>query len=276
MGCGRTTARVAFKYLVVPGEGANEGTFRPLKLILPPGKLLSADATSPMGNYSRAFPTVIDAVIRAFEEALPERVAGGHFGNFAVVRFIGRDSAGRPFDCIDAGHGGWGASLGHDGSGPYRTMAHGDSRIIPTELLEALYPFRVEAFSLRQDSGGPGQFRGGLGYIKTYRMTGPATLRVDFDRTLCPPWGVRGGGDGAPGFASVHRHGAPAAERVYKSKGLALGVGDVVHAEIGGGGGYGPPASRDRNRVLDDLRRGYVSAAAAERDYGVKLDEVEK
>src|ERR1700704_921750 len=70
-GGGQTTARVAFKYLRGAAEMANEGTFRPIKLILPPGKLLSADPTAPMGNYSTPFPTVIDAVISALGKALP-------------------------------------------------------------------------------------------------------------------------------------------------------------------------------------------------------------
>ena len=79
-GGGRTTARVAFKYLIANDELANEGTFRPLKLVLPHGKIISADPTAPMGNYSQPFPTVIDAIIKALEKALPERVTGGHFG----------------------------------------------------------------------------------------------------------------------------------------------------------------------------------------------------
>jgi N-methylhydantoinase B len=85
-GGGRTTARVAFKYLIATNEMANEGTFRPLTLILPEGKFLSANATAPMGNYSQAFPTVIDAIIKALENALPERVTGAHFGTFGARR----------------------------------------------------------------------------------------------------------------------------------------------------------------------------------------------
>ena len=84
-GGGRTTARVAFKYLVARGAPANEGTFRPLKLILPEGKLLSASPTSAMQNYPMPFPTVIDAIIKALETALPERVTGAHFGTYSGV-----------------------------------------------------------------------------------------------------------------------------------------------------------------------------------------------
>ena len=77
-GGGRTCARVAFKYLIATEEPANEGTFRPLKMILPEGKLLSAEPTAAMGLYSIPFPTVIDCIIKALEPALPERVTGAH------------------------------------------------------------------------------------------------------------------------------------------------------------------------------------------------------
>jgi N-methylhydantoinase B len=271
-GGGRTTARVAFKYLLGADEPANEGTFRPIKLVLPPGKILSAAADAPMGNYSRSFPTVIDAVIKAFENALPERVVGGHFGNFAVVRFIGKRRDGTGFDCIDAGHGGWGAGARQDGGGPFRTMAHGNTQTIPVELLESLYPFRVDEFALRADSGGAGTFRGGLGYSKTYTMTGGCTLRVDFDRVKFPPWGVRGGRDGKPGWVSIRKAESDKPEVVYKTKGYALGQGDVIHVEIAGGGGFGPPSGRSRELVVRDVARGYVSAAAAANEYGVTLD----
>src|SRR6185436_4833352 len=96
-GGGQTTARVAFKYLLGADEMANEGTFRPLKLVLPPGKILSADPTAPMGNYSQPFPTVIDAIIKALEKALPERVTGAHFGTFSGVRFRGKRDNGTLF-----------------------------------------------------------------------------------------------------------------------------------------------------------------------------------
>src|SRR5262249_38806011 len=113
-GGGQTTARVAFKYLMGAGEMANEGTFRPLKLILPPGKLLSAEATAPMGNYSMPFPTVIDAVIKALEPALPAFVPGGHFGSHSGIRFFGRRADGTYFSTHDSGHGGWGGWRTHD------------------------------------------------------------------------------------------------------------------------------------------------------------------
>ena len=267
-GGGVTTARIAFKYLIATDEPANAGTFRPLKLILPPGTLVSASPTAAMGNYGFPFPTIVDTFIRALEKAMPEAVTGAHFGSYSSVRFIGKFADGKPFQCYDSGHGGWGASARGDGSGPFRTMAHGDSRIIPVELQESMYPYRLEAFSLREDSAGAGRHRGGLGFRKQYRILGPCRLSLNFERHVCPPWGVRGGGAGEPGIVHVYKGGTGEPEIVYKSEHYALDPGDVVVVETGGGGGYGAPSERDTAAIERDLLYGYITPAAAERDYG--------
>ena len=270
-GGGQTTARVAFKYLLGASEMANEGTFRPLKLVLPPGKILSADSTAPMGNYSTPFPTVIDAIIKALEKALPDRVPGGHFATHSGVRFHGRRENGSYFDSHDSGHGGWGACATHDGSGPFRTMAHGDTRIIPLELQEASLPIRIVEFSLRGDSGGPGKFRGGLGFRKKYEMLDGCMLQTNLDRTKFPPWGVHGGKEGRAGRFSLERHGEEPRD-ISKQKGMKLQLGDIVCVETGGGGGYGAPEERSLEKIQSDLDAGYVSLDAVRRDYAVSLD----
>jgi N-methylhydantoinase B len=232
---------------------------------------LSADPTAPMFMYPTPFPTVIDAIIKALENALPARVPGGHFGTHSGVRFYGRRPNGSFFDSHDSGHGGWGACATHDGAGPFRTMAHGDTRIIPLELQEAILPFRIEEFALRQDSGGAGTFRGGLGFRKAYRILAPCNLGTNLDRTLCPPWGVQGGGQAQPGRFTLRKAGSDAPESVDKENAYQLAPGDLVCVETGGGGGYGPPPGRRLELIQRDIDAGYVSAAAAMRDYGVKI-----
>jgi N-methylhydantoinase B len=270
-GGGQTIARVAFKYLMGADEMANEGTFRPIKLVLPLGKLISADPTAPMFMYPTPFPTVIDAVIKALEKALPARVPGGHFGTHSGVRFYGRRANGSFFDTHDSGHGGWGACATHDGSGPYRTMAHGDTRIIPLELQESLMPFRIETFSLREDSGGAGKFRGGMGFRKVYRILRPCLLGTNLDRTKYPPWGVHGGREGKPGRFTLVKAGETQERSVEKENAYPLQPGDLVCVETGGGGGYGPPAERSLALIQRDLDAGYVSTVAAKQDYGVTI-----
>ena len=271
-GGGQTTARVALKYLMGSSEMANEGTFRPLKMILPHGKILSADPTAPMFMYPTPFPTVIDAVIKALETALPARVPGGHFATHSGVRFYGRRPNGSFFDSHDSGHGGWGACATHDGAGPFRTMAHGDTRIIPLELQETLLPYRIDGFSLREDSGGPGKFRGGLGFRKTYRMLSSCLLGTNLDRTKFPPWGANGGGEAKPGRFIVRKAGADKDLVIDKEDSYRLEAGDVVCVETGGGGGYGPVKERTLDAIQRDVDAGYVSPGAAMHDYGVTID----
>jgi N-methylhydantoinase B len=150
-------------------------------------------------------------------------------------------------------------------------MAHGDTRIIPIELQESLYPMRIEEFALREDSAGGGKFRGGLGFRKRYAVLGPCSLWANFDRIACPPWGVRGGLAAKPGEVRVLKKGAETAEIFYKSEGTELDAGDTIFVETGGGGGYGPPSERATANVVRDLRLGYISPAAAERDYGLVI-----
>jgi N-methylhydantoinase B len=268
-GGGLTTARIAFKYLIATDEPANAGTFRPLKMILPPGTLVSASPRAAMGNYGFPFPTIVDTFIKALEPALPLAVTGAHFGSYSSVRLIGTFTDGTPFQCYDSGHGGWGASAKGDGSGPFRTMAHGDSRIIPVELQESMYPYRLESFTLREDSAGAGKQRGGLGFRKTYRILGTCRISLNFERHVCPPWGVHGGGAAQPGIVRVYKGGTGEPEIVYKSEHYQLSPGDIVVVETGGGGGYGSPLERDRAAIARDLEYGYITPEAAKRDYAL-------
>jgi N-methylhydantoinase B len=268
-GGGMTAARVAFKYLIMPREPANEGMYRPLKLILPEGKIISARPDAPMGGYPFPLPTVIDAIIRALQSAVPDKATGAHFGTHSGFMVRGTWPDGRAFLAHDSGHGGWGAGDGHDGAGPFRTMAHGDTRLIPMELQETLLPFRVESLELRPDSGGAGKFRGGLGFRKKYVITYPCLLTTNVDRTRDPPWGVQGGEAGQPGCVTVYKA-AGGSEIISKVRNYLVKPGDVVVLETGGGGGWGAPSTRAREAIERDIARGYISRAAAERDYGVK------
>jgi len=272
-GGGRTCARVAFKYLIATDEPANEGTFRPLKMILPEGKLLSAEPTAAMGLYSIPFPTVIDCIIKALEPALPQRVTGAHFGTFSSLSFSGkRIDTGAPFKANDSGHGGWGACATHDGAGPFRTMAHGDTRLIPIELQESMYPYRVEEFCLRQDSGGPGKWRGGLGFDKQYVLLAPCELWANFDRIGCPPWGVQGAKAAKAGQVLIFKDGKQEAKLLYKTENCPLQAGDRVRMATGGGGGYGSPSERPVELVQRDVIRGFVSLESARDDYDVVIE----
>ena len=257
-GGGSTVARLAFRYLLLPEGDANEGTFRPLKLILPEGTIVSAGPTAPMGSYNSALPMLIDLVIRALSTAMPERVAAAHYGTFSTLAYAGRHpGTGKVWQCHDSGFGGWGALHDMDGPGPFRTMCHGDTRLIPIELHEATYPFMVESFSLRTDSGGAGEFRGGLGLERRYLMLAPARISTRIERTLSPAWGLDGGHEGKSGAAVIER--ADGSTQAILKDVVMLNAGDRVRVHSGGGGGFGDPRCRDQERVRVDVQRGYIS-----------------
>jgi N-methylhydantoinase B len=152
-------------------------------------------------------------------------------------------------------------------------MAHGDTRLIPIELQESMYPYRVEEFCLRQDSGGAGLWRGGLGFEKQYIALAACELWANFDRIGCPPWGVRGGKAAAPGHVLIFKKGAKEPFLLYKTENYKLEAGDRVRMATGGGGGYGAPAQRPVELVERDVMQGYVSRERAREDYGVVIDD---
>jgi len=143
----------------------------------------------------------------------------------------------------------------------------------PVEALETEFPVRVERYELATDSGGPGQFRGGLGVRRQWQILAEeSTVNLRMDRFKFASPGVFGA---KPARASkaVLNPGRPG-ERALTSKvaGLRLRQGDVLSVDFAGGGGFGDPLRRDVERVREDVERGYVSLEAAREDYGVVLD----
>lgn len=272
-GGAETCARIAFKYLFSPDEPLNEGGLAPVKVIIPPGRFLSATGTAALGFYSTPLPTVVDTIIAALAPVLPDRVAAGHHASFGVFGFAGVHPGTKQFyHFFDTAHGGWGGSRRADGAGPLKSLIHADTKDIPVEALEALYPVRVEAYGFRQDSAGAGRHRGGLGLDKTIRVLAPCHLNLAFERYGCPPWGFDGGAAGSPGWCEVET-GNGERRAMRKTSRFALDAGDRLIVHTGSGGGYGPPAERAIESVQQDVVRGFVSRQQAEAVYGVVLGE---
>ena len=270
-GGAETCARIAFKYLFSPNEAPNEGGFAPVKIVIPDGKFLSAIGQAPLGGYSTPLCTVVDTIIAAMSPVLPERTAAGHHSSFGVYGFSGTNpKSARFFSWFDTAHGGWGGSAHGDGVGPYKTITHADTKDIPVETIEALYPILVERYQWRQDTGGPGRYRGGLGLDKTLKVLAPCNFNASFERFNCPPWGLNGGLPGAPGYVEVENSGGQ--KPMHKVSQFAVKAGDRVHIHTGGGGGFGSAMDRNVEDVQRDVIRGYVSTKQAQEIYGVVLD----
>ncbi|MFM9970200.1 MAG: hydantoinase B/oxoprolinase family protein [Burkholderiales bacterium] len=264
-------ARIACKYVFSPDDPANDGAFRPINVVCPPGKFLSAQPPAALSGSGSMIPSVVDTILRALADTLPERIPAAHHGTYGIHMIYGRVPAeNRWYQHMEAAIGGWGAARDRDGPGPYRSNLHGDTLEVPVELQEASYPYQVGWSRLRQDSGGAGAMRGGLGVEKCYRITVPGRLWSQIERTQCPPWGLQGGHAAQTGYVEVHRDGNP--PMVITKDDIELLPGDEVRVFTAGGGGYGEPLKRDVARVLADVQSGYVSREVAERDYGVVID----
>jgi N-methylhydantoinase B len=265
-------ARIACKYIFSSNEPANDGAFRPIKVICPTGKFLAAHPTAPIGGSGFTIPTVVDTILRALAAAVPERVPAAHHGTYGIHVVDGKlPGTNEYFQNIESSVGGWGAARHRDGTGPFRSNAHGDTKEVPIELQEASYPYIFEYVRLRQDSGGAGRFRGGVGIEKSYRILAPSRLTTNMERTKCAPWGLEGGGSGKVGRIEVHRDGC--APFILTKAEMALKPGDRVCVFTAGGGGFGDPTQRNPERLLDDVLNGYISAEAAASEYGTPLDE---
>jgi N-methylhydantoinase B len=264
---GLAAARIAYKCLTQPHAPVNEGCFRPLELILPEGKLLNARAPAALGLWSIPLPTVIDTILKALAPALPDRIPAAHKGDMGGCSIGGFRPDGRRFLLMNIFGGGWGGRPHEDGESASVSICQGDVRSAPVELQEIQYPFLIERFALRTDSGGAGEHRGGLGVELTYRALQKAVTNVNCERTKDPPWGLHGGRPGAVNEAVlIRRDGSE--QKLKKATGVPMEPGDRLTFFTAGGGGFGDPRARDRAAIADDVAKGYVSVEAARRDYG--------
>ncbi|MDE2473939.1 MAG: hydantoinase B/oxoprolinase family protein [Alphaproteobacteria bacterium] len=273
---GHACAQVAFKCLTSPRDyPINDGSFRNLTVIVPPGRVVSATRPAPM-RWWMTFPmTVIDTVFKALGDALPDKVIAGHHADLCVSLVHGIDPKDGKFFLAHMGPlgGGWGAKLSEDGVSATVCINDGDTHNSPREQLEAKYPLLIERYALIEDSGGPGQHRGGLGCETVIRALTDVTMNASIDRAHCLPWGLHGGLEGTGNQVLLRRDGEWDKERANaKVLTVQLKKGDAYALRSGGGGGFGSPLDRPAGQVREDVQQGYVSRVAARDYYGVVLD----
>jgi N-methylhydantoinase B len=248
----------AMKALAAPDVPPNEGCYRPLRVIVPPGSVLRADPDRPVvgGNHETS-QRVVDAIMKALAPVLPDRVAAGGPATAGLLIFGARRPDGRWAVLYEVHGGGEGATAGKDGAAGVRVHMSNVMNT-PVEVIEGEYPVLVEEHALRPGSAGDGAHRGGLGFRRAYRIMAPeVTLTSMLERRLVPPYGLAGGVDGLP-FRLTLNPGTPGARELRGKETLTLREGDLVLIETCGGGGYGPPAGRPAAARTQDRREGYV------------------
>ncbi len=273
---GHACSQVAFKCITSPTDyPINDGSFRNLTAIVPPGRVISAVKPAPM-RWWMTFPmTIVDTVFKALTPAIPDRTIAGHHADLVIGLLNGINPKTNEFYIAFIGPtgGGWGAKRTEDGVSATVCINDGDTHNSPAEQLETKFPLLIENYNLRQDSGGPGEFRGGLGCENTVQARADLMLNAQVERMHCKPWGLNGGMEAA-GNAVVLRANGVWNEEYPNAKLLTARIkeGDAFAVRSGGGGGFGNPHARPAEIVANDVRQGYVSVESAARDYGVICD----
>ena len=264
---------VAVKSTLDPEGPVNSGAFRAIALNAPEASIVDVRDDAPAGAHGEVRKRAVSVMLGALAQVIPEAVSGDLSGS-SFPNSIGgySKSRGRSYVYIEVPAGGNGGFREADGSSAFVNVDFGSIRSIHNvESLESDMPLQVRSCVLREDSGGEGQRRGGLGMRRELRLCeGEALYSVLGDRAIIPPFGMHEGGPAKQLSVSWQRDqtvklfGTPG-----KVTGHRIKKGDVVIMESAGGGGYGDPLNRDPEEVRSDLLSGYITRHRAEAGYGV-------
>ncbi len=246
----------------------NAGFMRPIQVVAPEGSLLNPRRPGAVAARGVSGFRLIDAIFGALAQAVPEQPRAAGEGGTTSYSIGGYDDASRFILFREAIMGAWGGGFHREGIDGVANPAANISNA-PVEMVENQAPIRVERYELVADSGGAGRWRGGMAVARQLRFFGAhATLQLRSDRRNFPPYGLAGGKPGC-GSMNLFNDGSATWSELPTKFTRALGKGEAFRHTSAGGGGYGEPCARDPALVLADVRNGKVSAAAAERDYGV-------
>jgi len=249
----------------------NDGTYRPISIFAPKGSVVNPVEFAPVEGRNVLVMRIFQAILRAFVQAIPERVPAPGYDQRTELDMHWR---GDKFYAISEQlGGGYGAGPANDGADQLDDPL-GNCKNTPVEALEIAAPFlRVTRYELRTDSGGAGKTRGGLGAVRCYEfLQDDVHVSVYSDRFKYPARGLFGGHDGACAYLKVTR----AEDRVeyMPAKGsTVVNKGDILEMATGGGAGYGDPKERPRELLKRDIERKKVSPEAAAQFYGMQLTE---
>jgi len=256
-------ASFAIKAAICPDVPHNEGSFRPVHVSAPAGSIMNALDPAPVASRQVIGHFIPSAIYAALSGALPGRLMAPGADPIWLSVWRGQNPS---FTLTIFQVGGTGA----------RPSKYGLSAVgfpsgvagVPAEVIESLSPVVLKKRQLRPDSGGAGTWRGGLGQLTEFSRRGEGKWSVSSiaDRTVYPAPGLVGGSAGAAGELLISNGLRPNPKAL-----VDLNNTDVVHVNLPGGGGYGSPLQRAPEKVRWDVVEGYITAEAAEKDYGVSV-----
>ena len=241
---------------------ANSGAYRPIEVVARPGSIVSCLAPAPVANRMATGHRVVTTVLGAIAKASPSTIPAAYYGVSYVAALSAPDPVvgGERRVYFEVEVGGWGAQPEADGADGFSAGFHNLANS-PIEMCETLFPITFTEYAFIPDSGGRGQFRGGLGLAREWRLDADwGVLSGNFERFRYPPYGLNGGEPGSLGRFQLTRNGE-ATVLPSKISGVDLQRGDVVRLDTSGGGGWGPPGERDPAKTDHDIKGGYISSS---------------
>lgn len=262
----RAYSSFAVKAAIAPDVPHNAGSFRPVHVSAPEGSILNCKRPAPVASRHLVGHFLPSLLFGALRQPLPDTLMAESSDAVWMTIWRGTHDSGDEFIFNVFQAGGAGARATKDGLSA--TSFPSGLRVVPTEVLETVTPLVQWRRELRQDSGGPGRYRGGLGQITRMSTlsSAPWTVNANVDRINFAARGAGGGDDAAPGFFGNENGEALPRKRPHR-----LMIGETVSVDLPGGGGYGKAFDRDPDTVLNDVVDGYVSIEAARDAYGVVI-----
>ena len=253
----------------------NQGLARVIEATFRDGSVVNPRFPAAVNTYMPTALTAAEAILRALAPFVPDKQIAGGSGSAALV-LGGRDTqSNRAYVHYEIFSGGTGARSGKDGVSA--TAFHlSNCKTAPIEIIESEFPTRVERFEMLPDSGGAGEWRGGLGFARDYRiLTDEVRFSMRTDKHTIEPFGGAGGLPGGKGACLVNPESNAAKQLPSRFGDHRLQRSDLIRIERPGGGGLGDPFKRPVDKVVDDVRQGYVSIERARTHYGVALHAVD-
>ena len=275
MNCSYSAAASAVQYAIKsitdPENPPNAGSYKPITVKTRAGSLVDAQKPGSMIGFGDVCYRVLDATMAAIAGAIGDRAIASGSGSTGTAVIAGRQqraSGDHYFTTLELSSGAYGARATRDGMNAIR-YGPGNAGHIPIEADEIENPLFFEAYEIVPDTGGAGQFRGGNGFVRAFRVEAErAQICLCADRHDTPPPGLFGG---KPGSTSRYiLNPGTNREKVLASKTpyIALEPNTLVRVQSAGGGGYGDPHERDPALIVEDLKNGYITAEGAKADYG--------
>jgi N-methylhydantoinase B len=269
-----SSARAVLLALTDPSIPANEGCFRPLHIICPDRTIFTSEKPAPVSTYWETMMYAADLIWRAMAPVMPKKLPAGHFLSVCGVVLAGiHPDTGELFLLVEPQAGGWGAGADKDGESGLVCVGDGETYIIPVEVCETRYGVLVDQYGFDITEGGEGEFRGGRGLVRDYRIVADqAWFTGTFGRHKYLPWGLKGGAQGSRNYTKMIFADGRKSDIFGKAAQYHMKKGDVARLITGTGGGYGDPMDRPGEKVVQDLKNGYITPEIAEKAYGVVVD----